>query len=218
MLRLDLENRAPLTVLVLAPHTDDGEFGCGATMAKLIAHGHRVVYLAFSAAEKSLPAGMPPDTLRHEVREATRRIGIHGDDCIVLDYEVREFPQCRQSILDRMIRIGEHVRPNIVFLPSPHDTHQDHQTIAQEAFRAFKRVTMLGYEVPWNNLNFVTSCFFEVSAEEVQKKVHALEAYRSQAGRTYCDGDYIRALAVTRGMQINRPFAEVFEAIRVIVS
>ena len=35
-------------VLVLAPHTDDGEFGCGGTMARLVEAGVEVHYQAFS--------------------------------------------------------------------------------------------------------------------------------------------------------------------------
>ena len=45
------------TVLVLAPHTDDGEFGCGGTMARLIKNGAEVTYVAFSTAAKSVPEG-----------------------------------------------------------------------------------------------------------------------------------------------------------------
>ena len=37
-------------VLVLAPHTDDGEFGCGGTMARLVEGGAEVRYVAFSRA------------------------------------------------------------------------------------------------------------------------------------------------------------------------
>src|SRR6185437_5104743 len=49
--------------LVLAPHTDDGEFGCGGTMARLVEEGADVRYVAFSIATRSLPEGFPPDTL-----------------------------------------------------------------------------------------------------------------------------------------------------------
>ena len=45
-MNLEVFNR----VLVLAPHTDDGELGAGATIAKLIEHGADVRYVAFSAA------------------------------------------------------------------------------------------------------------------------------------------------------------------------
>src|SRR5882672_12655752 len=47
--------------LVLAPHTDDGEFGCGGTMARLVEAGADVRYVAFSIATKSLPDGFAPD-------------------------------------------------------------------------------------------------------------------------------------------------------------
>src|SRR6185503_2684695 len=53
--------------LVLAPHTDDGEFGCGGTMARLVDQGADVRYVAFSIATRSLPEGFAPDTLAHEV-------------------------------------------------------------------------------------------------------------------------------------------------------
>ena len=49
--------------LVLAPHTDDGEFGCGGTMARLVDEGAEVRYVAFSIATRSLPEGFAPDTL-----------------------------------------------------------------------------------------------------------------------------------------------------------
>ena len=62
--------------LVLAPHTDDGEFGCGGTMARLVEAEIDVRYVAFSIATKSLPYGFPPDTLAREVRAATAEIGI----------------------------------------------------------------------------------------------------------------------------------------------
>ncbi|MGB7183753.1 MAG: PIG-L deacetylase family protein, partial [Burkholderiaceae bacterium] len=142
----------PRTALVLAPHTDDGEIGCGGTIAKLSRTGTRVVYVAFSAAEESVGEKWPRDILRREVKEATSVLGIADDDCLVLDFQVRKFPELRQQILDAMIRLNETYQPEVVFIPSPHDTHQDHQTIAQEGFRAFKRTTLLGYEVPWNNL------------------------------------------------------------------
>ena len=50
-------------ILILAPHTDDGEFGCGGSIAKFIDQGAEVTYAAFSTAEESLPPDLPPDTL-----------------------------------------------------------------------------------------------------------------------------------------------------------
>lgn len=205
-------------ILVLAPHTDDGEFGCGATIARYIEEGARVVYVAFSAAEQSVLPHLPRDILRTEVRQATSVLGISDKDCLVFDFEVRSFPEQRQKILDKMIALQREYQPDMVFLPSIHDTHQDHKTIAEEGFRAFKRTTMLGYEVPWNNLDFRTSCFVDVSEEQLQKKIDALDKYQSQKHRNYANEEFVRSLALTRGVQIGRRYAEAFEVVRWVIN
>lgn len=201
-------------VLILAPHTDDGEFGCGATIAKLVEAGDRVIYVAFSAAEQSVPPPLPRDILRTEVKEATGVLGIRPADCFALDFEVRTFPEKRGQILDKMIQLNKEYAPKMVFLPSSSDTHQDHAVISQEAFRAFKRTTMLGYEVPWNNLTFTTSCFFHVEERHVASKVKSLACYKSQGHRNYSSEEFIRSLMLVRGTQIGSRYAEAFEVIR----
>ena len=117
--------------LVLAPHTDDGEFGCGGTMARLADAGCEVRYVAFSIATRSLPPGFPPDTLAREVREATAELGIPEECLTVHDFDVRTFPERRQDILELLVALWEDYKPDIVFQPSVHDVHHDHQTIAQ---------------------------------------------------------------------------------------
>lgn len=205
------------TVLVLAPHTDDGEFGCGGAIARYVSEGVRVIYVAFSAAEQSVLPHLPKDILRIEVKKATAALGIADEDCIVLDFEVRRFPELRQRILDKMIELNRDYNPDVVFLPSVNDTHQDHQTIAQEGFRAFKRTTMLGYEVPWNNLDFRTSSFFALSEEQLETKIKAVQMYQSQAHRSYANPEFIRSLALTRGVQIGAKYAETFEVVRWLI-
>lgn len=206
------------TLLVLAPHTDDGEFGCGGTICKYLRDGWRVVYVAFSAAEQSVLPHLPCDILRTEVKLATELLGIKPLDCIVLDFEVRKFPEQRQRILDAMVKLSKELQPDLVLLPSPNDTHQDHSVIAQEGFRAFKRTSMLGYEVPWNNLDFRTTCFVHLSQEDLDKKVAALLCYKSQAHRVYASAEVVKSQAVFRGTQIGTKYAESFEVLRWITS
>ena len=205
-------------ILILAPHTDDGEFGCGGTIAKYARDGWRPIYVAFSAAEQSVLAHLPSDILRTEVKKATSALGIAADDCIVLDFEVRNFPEQRQSILDQMLRLNKEFRPELVFLPSPNDTHQDHDVIAHEGFRAFKKTTMLGYEVPWNNLDFRTSCFIHLCKQDVDTKVAALSCYESQRHRGYATEEVVRSQAIFRGTQIGTRYAEAFEVIRWVIN
>ncbi len=202
--------------LVLAPHTDDGEFGCGGTIARLVDAGVHVRYVAFSIATKSLPAGFPADTLAREVREATARIGIPEEDLVVHDFEVRTFPERRQEILEVLVALWYDWRPDAVLMPSAGDIHQDHQVVAAEGLRAFKRTTLLGYEIPWNNLTFGFQAFVSLEREHLERKVAALSCYESQQHRNYANPEYVWNLARTRGINIGREYAEVFEVYRVV--
>src|SRR5256885_4074088 len=177
-------------VLVLAPHTDGGEFGSGGTIARLRDAGVDVRYVAFSIATGSLPAGFPPDTLAREVREATTELGIPESHLTVHDFDVRTFPEHRQDILELLVALWEEWEPDVVFQPSVHDVHQDHQVVAAEGLRAFKRTTLLGYEIPWNNYNFDYQAYVALEEHHLEKKVAALAKYASQQHRRYSDADY----------------------------
>ena len=202
--------------LVLAPHTDDGEFGCGGTMARLVEAGCDVQYVAFSIATRSLPEGFAPDTLAREVREATAELGIPEANLTVHDFDVRTFPSRRQEILELLVALWDDWRPDVVFQPSHHDVHQDHQTIAQEGLRAFKRTTVLGYEIPWNNFDFSYGAYLALERRHVERKVAAVRCYASQQHRRYADEEYIWNLARVHGTNVNREFAEVFQVYRLV--
>lgn len=203
-------------VLVLAPHTDDGELGAGGTVAKLIESGAEVYYAAFSTAEQSVPEGFPKDILKTEVKNATVRLGIIPDHLLIYNYEVRKLNYVRQEILEELIRLRKQIAPDLVLLPSLNDIHQDHSTVAQEGLRAFKQKTILGYELIWNNLTFSTSCFVQLNESHIQKKCHALKAYASQQHRDYISEEFVASLARARGVQIGCQYAEAFEVIRLI--
>lgn len=204
------------TALVLAPHTDDGEFGCGGTIAKLLEEGIKIHYVAFSACQQSVLPEFPSDILITEVREATKVLGIKKENLHLLEYDVRTFSSKRQEILDDIIILKNKINPDLVFIPSLNDLHQDHSTIAIEAVRAFKFINILCYEIPWNNFSFTNTSFFVLNENHIKLKINALDKYKSQKHRTYANEEFIRSLARTRGVQIGQKYAEVFEVIRSI--
>jgi LmbE family N-acetylglucosaminyl deacetylase len=202
-------------ILVVSPHTDDGELGCGGSIAKFIEEGNEVEYVALSCCEKSVPEGCPSDILKREVRKATKVLGITKP--ILFDFEVREFPKFRQEILDALIRLRNKIQPDIVFTPSRYDTHQDHKTTVEETMRSFKKCTILGYEQPWNNITFNTLAFIPLEESHVQKKIDALACYETQKERAYLNPDFVKGLALTRGTQIEEKYAEAFEVIKWVI-
>lgn len=203
--------------LVLALHTDDGELGCGGTVARLLEEGSEVYFAVFSTCAESIPEGFPADELKMEFLSAMESYGIPDERIILFDFPVRHFPAHRQEILEELVRLNRRIAPDIVFAPSMHDVHQDHHTIAEEAIRAFKRTSILGYEEPWNNLTFNNQVYVTLEERHVNAKIAAVERYISQRGRVYASGEYIRSLAVSHGVQIGRQYAEVFETDRWIL-
>jgi len=57
-------------ILVLSPHPEDGEIGCGATIQKFLKNGSKCWYAVFTKAEKSTKPPFKPD---EQVRECTNR-------------------------------------------------------------------------------------------------------------------------------------------------
>ena len=204
-------------ILALAPHTDDAEFGCGGTLARLLEDGNEVYCAAFSACEQSVLKSFPSDVLITEVKAATKKLGIKPTNLILFDYQVRTFNFHRQQILDNLIKLRKDIHPDIVFMPSANDIHQDHYTISQEGLRAFKFSTIFCYEMPWNNLTFNTSSFFVLKEKHLKKKIEALTEYKSQAHRTYANSEFVRSLARVRGEQVSTKYAECFDIIRWII-
>ena len=201
-------------VLVLAPHTDDGELGCGGTIGRMVEEGREVYYAAFSTAAESVPPPFPSDILEKEVREGTKVLGIPAANLLVYKYKVRHLPHMRQEILEELVRMKREIDPATVFLPSAQDLHQDHQTVHIEGLRAFKTVTVLGYELPWNNLSFDYRHFCVLTRAHVETKIAALRCYQSQQHRPYTQEEFIWSWARTRGGQIMVEYAEAFDVLR----
>ncbi len=209
-----LENKK---ILVLAPHTDDGELGCGGLISKAVRQGAVVFYAAFSTADESVPPMFPSNQLEIEVKRATVIIGVKPENLFIYKHAVRKLNFVRQEILEDMIKLSLQINPDIVILPSRNDIHQDHSTVTAEGIRAFKNCSILGYELIWNNLSFATDYFCVLNEKDIEKKVEALAAYKTQEGKNYMSPDFIRSMAVVRGTQINSSYEEAFEVIRWIV-
>ncbi|HWR32917.1 MAG TPA: PIG-L deacetylase family protein [Chitinophagaceae bacterium] len=207
----------PKKILVLAPHTDDGELGCGGSIARFCAEEKEVYYAAFCLCSKSLPANLPANTLELECKKATAVLGIPASNLILFNFEVRELPAARQKILEELLHLNKNLTPDMVLLPAASDIHQDHQVIHQEGMRAFKDTNLAGYELPWNNYSFNTNLFMRLSQDNLNKKVESLKAYQSQQHRNYMQEDFIRSLAKVRGVQCNSEYAEAFEVYKWIV-
>lgn len=204
-------------VLVLAPHTDDAEVGCGGTLNKLVQNGCDVYYACFSFAEESIPVEFDIDSTKKEVLEAVKVLGIQQNNMYLFSYKVRNFPQFRQSILDDMVKLKNIIEPDLVFLPCSFDIHQDHKTIYEEGLRAFKKSTILGYQMIRNTILFSNNVYIVLNEQNINCKLMASNCYKSQLVKYSLGFNYLTDLAKIRGYEVGQDYAECFELIKLIV-
>jgi len=206
-----------MKLLLLSPHTDDVELGCGGTIAKFLKTGADIFWIVFSNASESLPPDIDKDTLLKEFNGVLKIYNFPAGNVKICGYRVRHLHTHRQEILEEMVSLRKTFNPDLVLGPSVHDFHQDHQIIANEMIRAFKtNSSIISYELPWNHITFNTQLFVKLNEQDMQKKYDALKCYQSQImqGKEYFSEEFITGLAKTRGIQCNAQFAEAFEVIR----
>jgi LmbE family N-acetylglucosaminyl deacetylase len=209
-----------MNILLLSPHTDDVELGCGGSVTKLMESSPDLLWVVFSTADESLPENLPKDTLAREFSSVVTHLGLTSSSYTVFDFRVRELDQHRQQILDTLVDIGNDFHPDLVVGPSLKDLHQDHRVIANEMVRAFKMTSsIICYELPWNHVTFDTQMFIRLEEHHIAQKLRLLMSYESQLAkqRSYFSKEFVYGLAKTRGIQCNSDYAEAFEVIRWIM-
>jgi LmbE family N-acetylglucosaminyl deacetylase len=171
---------------------------------------------AFSRAEDSLPPGSPPDMLEVEFRASMAKMAIPQECVKVFNFPVRRFPQHRQEILETILTLRRSFNPDAVFAPSGNDKHQDHQVVHAEAVRAFKDITVWGYELPWNHVDFSAQAFVTLESRHLERKWESLQEYRTQMDlhRPYFTREFIFGLGCVRGVQVKAGYAEAYEVVR----
>jgi N-acetylglucosamine malate deacetylase 1 len=191
-----------MKILLLSPHPDDIEFSIGGYLLKLLNDENNEITLwLFSDCDIILEWYQVIEKLKIKYR-------------VEKNISVRKFHKKRQYILDSMINMSVNLKPDIVFCPSMEDNHQDHQVIAQEAFRAFKFTTLIGYIQPHNLTEIRPNYFVELTEEELQAKVDLISIYKSQTHRNYSRPEAIKGTAAFYGAMTGRKYCEAFEIIR----
>jgi LmbE family N-acetylglucosaminyl deacetylase len=202
-----------MNVLILSPHTDDAEIGMGGTMARLVEDGHRLKHVVFSLCSENIPGGFGDDATLREFEASSTMLGI---DFEVFDFKVRRFSDNRQDILDALIKLRKSFTPDIVFIPSHNDIHQDHSVVHSEALRAFKHSSIYGYEMIWNNMADAPNCFVSLNYGHITIKNEIVAQYKSQQHRRYTNGFFLESMADVRGLQCGCDYAEGFYTYRQI--
>ena len=198
-------------VCFIGAHPDDIELGCGALIARISGKAD-VRCVTFSNNQKN-PA------LKNLVEEhyaSMATLGVPRDQVDLLEFETRRFQEHRQDILEAMIWILKKDDPDIVFVHSKSDVHQDHGVLTQEALRAFRGRTVLGFDVIRSSYGFFPDFLVGVDESDVRMKLDALACYKTYEGKYYFSPDVTRATLIRNGAICERPYAEGFDILRIV--
>ena len=198
-------------VCFFGAHPDDIEIGCGALISHFADQTDlRVVTLSDNKKNPLLT------NVVDEHYRSMKILGVPEEKIIVGNFETRRFPQFRQEILAFILEIRNSFNPDMVFLHTKSDLHQDHATVTEEGLRAFRGTTVLGYDVIRSSYGFFPNFLVEVNEMDVQKKIQALAEYHTYDDKYYFDPDLTRSILVKNGALAERKFAEGFDILRII--
>jgi LmbE family N-acetylglucosaminyl deacetylase len=200
-------------VLFLGAHPDDIELGCGALLSNIADKAEILCVTLSDNQQNPALAG-----LVEEHFSSMAILGIPKKAVKVEDFETRNFPRDRQQILEYLYELNGSFRPDLVFVHTQADIHQDHKAATEEALRTFRGVSVLGFDVLRSSYGFFPHFLVEVNEEDVERKLNALSAYETYGNRYYFDPEVIRSTLVRHGALAEKPYAEGFDILRIVGS
>lgn len=198
-------------VLFIGAHPDDIELGCGAFISNILDKTN-VLCVTLSDNQKN-PA---LKNLVEEHYKSMQVLGVPKENVILKDFETRKFPHARQEILEFLFQLNREHRPDIVFVHTRSDIHQDHAVCTEETLRAFRGTTVLGFDCLRSSYGFFPHFLSEVSEKDVECKIAALAEYKTYTEKYYFDANILRATLVRHGALAERPYAEGFDILRIV--
>lgn len=198
-----------MQILAIGAHPDDLEYGCGGTLLKFAAKGHRICLLVMSSGEM----GGDPRIRQKEQRESAR---ILGSRLLWGGLRDTRIPLTK-ALINKIEKVIKEFKPDLIFTHFHNDTHQDHRKISQATTTATRYIrNVLFYEVP-TTLDFNPSMFVDIGSV-MENKFRLLAVHKSQVYQTKIPDlpiyENAKSCAIFRGFQNRVKFAEGFMPLR----
>jgi LmbE family N-acetylglucosaminyl deacetylase len=199
-----------MNILAIGAHPDDIELGCGGVLLKSINEGHNVY--AYTLTRGS--ASGDPEKRCEELVYSANYMGLNT-------LWIDNFEDSKLSLTCDLINHIEYFirksNADVVFTHSLLDFHHDHRAVAAATREAGRNIiNILTYEISITK-DFNPQVFFDIS-DVVEDKIHLLNVFLSQRGKSFLAADAIKGLAQYRAYQSRLPqnvtHVEAFEIIK----
>jgi LmbE family N-acetylglucosaminyl deacetylase len=172
----------PCRVFVLTPHADDETFGAGGTILRHIAHGDTVEVLLFSDNTASIEGLNLSDDRKEKKREAEFDSAMHILGVAKwLPLRIGNTAFKNSVYPERAFSLLIENEPDVLYLPSLFDNHNDHRVLNDWLLRTLREHTSFrpivrGFEV-WSPLP--ATAVSDITGQ-IDLKRKAMRCYESQ--------------------------------------
>jgi bacillithiol biosynthesis deacetylase BshB1 len=215
-------------LLAIFPHPDDAELGCGGTLAKVAASGHRVGIVDLARGEMASRGTV--ELRAAESQRAAHILGVSVRENVGLpDAGLRNDPATRECLALVIRRL----KPRVVIAPALEGRHPDHRVAAQLVRDAcfVAGLAKVAPDVPkhrplkilhsmTHRQDFIRPTFIVDVSAEFELKLESIRCYESQiegltqAGEVYPNGEPLEAIiqhhAAYYGALIRKRYGEPF--------
>lgn len=220
-------------VLIISPHQDDEIIGCGGIIQKYLAAGSEIFILYVV---KQQDTGRRYNKVCMEYRTYTGEERFNETMNAIKELHVKEenvqFLYAEKGvkdldmmpitdIIDKLEAVVLNIKPDVIYFPSISD-NQDHQKVNKAAKSVvrphFYNGSVIEYEVA-NETDFIPNMYANLTKEEMENKIRALECYKSQIvnDKHKVSSEGILTKAVYRGFDSFSKYSEAFRVRRLIV-
>ena len=206
----------PLSVVCVGGHPDDPESGCGGTLARYAAAGHRVVIIYLTRGERGISGKSLTEAAQIRTGEAERACGILHATAKFAG-QIDGATEVTAAAIERLVSLVRAEAPNVVFTHWPIDSHPDHQAASVLTMRAWYAlnqafpVYFFEVDAGVQTIAFRPTTYVDITAVRDTKK-RALFAHESQHGDAIYR-DYHEPMESFRGREIGVAAAEAFVAL-----
>lgn len=232
-----------MNILAIGAHPDDIEIGCGGTLAKYAAQGHKV-FTATATNGNVGSATLPMDEIaRIRKEEARKAAAVIGAEYICLDYDDEMFFEDKKARL-AFIDLVRYCKADIILTHNPEDYNPDHELTSkiindiavmipvakiETPNKPYDKIPIIAYFEPVHGLGFVPTEYVDIT-DYFDKKLEMCYSHQSQIdwmSHNYKDAigngnffDKYSIIAQYRGIQCGVKYAEGFrmanDAFRVV--
>jgi LmbE family N-acetylglucosaminyl deacetylase len=214
------------SLLVIAPHPDDEMISSGGLITKMKENNSEVfvLYMCIGKSRQYVTGSTQENTRIEEAKKASDFLGFNhkfqfiGDEFMRLDL----LPQ--KQLIEAIEDIVQHVKPNIVVIPSQSSYDQDHRVIFTAAITALRPIPkeirhsvefVLEAEEPhsWGiGTPFKPNLYVVLNHAQVQKKLDGLACHATQVREDPFTRSFnnLTRIAQYRGNEIGEDFAEAY--------